>query len=1752
MKKFYNRRQAEIDEEVEPNGLIGDAKEVMEGMKEAAVQIADASKVIADRLSDHKIDNLLAHADRLVCKANDAVECVEGKIKKFSSPSNLKRLGVIVSMVIGQLFTIGRVSFTFLLLEVIKICACLIPDNMFGKLEELKSFVFNHFSHKTTTPQRSNEAQKNDEVEVNSGESVDNGSLIKTFVYKAVSLVTNTPDKEVEKFGALKVLGEQGKNLNGINMGANVITGWAVKIFDAIHSLIAKIAGNAILPVGECQKFNADYCDLLDRDPEDYGKLQYANKLMEMHKTALSLKRRIENGQLKLDKAARAIVIRNIEKTLTTYKEQRMTVMQTQNSQKMRKTPFFTQLVGLSGSGKSTLMKLLAKVMTKFENCGKDYPEDDLIFNVSGTKYKDMYRMQPVHLHDDQWQSRAGDLGGTNEYHDSIKEISCSHLQVDMASLELKGAPFFCELYIGSTNDAYPTPADIKCHEALWRRRKALVLIESRNWNTTNQIFNVDFGTKYNHLNWVACKFLDPNVKTPWETEAKRVRQLLSSNQQSPDLGDGWVSFDVMAKKMCALYREHLEFSDPKWIDGDDLPSALVRNIPAPPPPVIPAAPAVAFNVADEAVQVNYREGHIGHFEDVRQRYFYGESAQEFLTDYPIFKDDRLDHKRTTFSCYDADCQIEHPQVCCVEFAECMDNSYLSHFCGKTGFYEDSDEIGFFSTPREEEMDEFEIGWYATLVNHGMFDYLDFEDSYEEEFVPNMADDAQQKLDEQKPGPSAPGAEKRDFDEEDKVLFKKLYGMGEPLTPEEKDRALTAMEDGSYVDFLSEIIDELIAGHADQFPKLMSEAKKQLWIRLATMLAACAGAFAVVKLFKFYFLKPRRKKSKVEELSEALSDVLDRLNELEEVPADLEVGVTKLMLRVQQKMVDPNASFYESGVPTKGVKTRFAKMPEIQLVNPNCGTGTLTTLSDRINSMADNFVHFRVHVMVDGVKKTINIAGLGLCGQTVLINMHFLERIPFDFAQREHVMEILRHGVWTHIRVPAERVIPFPDRDLAAMQLPKGQNSFRDIRKYFCDDKDVSTHGGDMLLVGRRINGEMLNCSAPYQMRATPLNYGEGECKKSIVKAWVYNVNLDLNGMCCSPVWDTRTCKIVGLHVANSKVVGGRKFAVPISRNNVDLIATTVEKYNGRWIVDNVAEQAVEQLVVNCADNLRVEGAGSVECFGVVTSKLQENSPGVTKLVKSPIFEDAFENSHGPSVLSMRDKRISEEARQGPSVHQKGVNKFSEPVGQWTGGDRRRASDVFEAVMRTGRHKMEQRLLTDFEMLNGLEDGSLKPIDMDASSGTPWKNMKPSNVRGKLHIFENDEPEGEKKIWKWRDSEVANLVKDSLDKIEDMARNGEAPLWVAYENIKDELRSQEKIENANSRTFDCVPVEVTLLFRKYFGTYIAFCHKNCAQLPISVGIDPHTQWTDIAHRMVKRGDALVAGDYKNWDGSVGAVELMDAIEDVNKFYNDGEENARVREVLIYTATHMVFVSTNGLLRKHQGLPSGIPLTAVLNSHINWRRMLCCVQECWRDAGRESLTVDQLISDTDLVAYGDDHILSMSDELREVVNFRTVRDKFASKNIKYTDSRKLGTDFEFETLAQVSYLKRTFKQYVAGFYLGPLDLKSVERQANWLHKNKVIRGLDMLACVKNSMQEELALHGRGVYESHRAKYNEAVARVRGLYPETLSEPTIVMSYDCAMERVRDKLGLSDFGLLDNQNAGTVNNRSNALRFCSFMD
>jgi len=398
-----------------------------------------------------------------------------------------------------------------------------------------------------------------------------------------------------------------------------------------------------------------------------------------------------------------------------------------------------------------------------------------------------------------------------------------------------------------------------------------------------------------------------------------------------------------------------------------------------------------------------------------------------------------------------------------------------------------------------------------------------------------------------------------------------------------------------------------------------------------------------------------------------------------------------------------------------------------------------------------------------------------------------------------------------------------------------------------------------------------------------------------------------------------------------------------------------------------------------------------------------------------------------------------------------------------------------ERVVNTIPDPNHARILTDDEAVAGVEgDAFLAPINRKSSPGFPLTKEK-KGLPGKMRWLGEVEYKLDPEI----KAEMARVV-------ENAKHNVRTPtIWT--DTLKDERRPLEKVAMAKTRVFAAGPMVYTLVFRKYFLGFAAHCAKNRIDNEISIGTNVYSlDWTRTAERLCSKGNKVIAGDFSNFDGTLVLEILAEIVEIVNKFYDDGEENALIRRVLWKEIVNSVHVCGDDVYMWTHSQPSGCPITAILNSLYNSVSM----RYVWLTVmPPEFQTMRSFNEHVAMVSYGDDNCVNISDAAIDHFNQLTIAEGYKEMGMTYTDETKSGKMIPYRSIDEIGYLKRGFKwDEEEHQYIAPLDLSVVLEMINWVRgdfdrEERTIENMETSAF-------ELSLHGREVFEHWIGRYKQA--------------------------------------------------------------
>jgi len=740
------------------------------------------------------------------------------------------------------------------------------------------------------------------------------------------------------------------------------------------------------------------------------------------------------------------------------------------------------------------------------------------------------------------------------------------------------------------------------------------------------------------------------------------------------------------------------------------------------------------------------------------------------------------------------------------------------------------------------------------------------------------------------------------------------------------------------------------------------------------------------------------------------------------------------------------------------------------------------------------------------------LKGFGIAGRLVAFPWHFVPDIPtvvsttVTLANREMELSVdYRKAVRCHVNgVPL---------DLALIELDHSVEAFPDIRKHFMREADLTKlERFKSTLVRHQIEGGGNHFLTTNHIDTTTLlkegrkfRYGGSNNDRfMILDGFLYRVPTRIGdcGSLLVALNPTLQGRICGMHVAG-KNNDEQGVSVPITS---ELLTQFIDKYFPKLVMGVTVEPNICNEFLPLDQQLEVANVlpeGNVDFVGIVQPRFAQRFPNKTDIVPSPLFDQVYEHTKEPAVLSPSDPRITERPEGYLSPGDFGLLKYSKPVKPFRADDLEFATDMVRGVLSGHRPSgMELRLLNHDEMINGVQMAQYTGMDMSTSPGMPWKNLRPAMSKGK-HVYFAKVAEDKYVV------DTTTIVKGvcpgqlllkELEDWEQAARtNSDAAFVYNYENLKQETVSIKNIKIGKTRLFSCAPLHLNMLFRKYFGAWVALQNQKCTELPSAVGINPlGPDWTFLADRLLQCGDQIIAGDFKQWDGkllaAVMGLVVRDIINPLYRLSGGTEEDDRVRMRLIDIAIHTYTIVGNTLVQKHQGIPSGIPITSDLNSLCNWVYMIVAFVVTKRNHGTcencRDLRERDFMSVIQAAFYGDDHMLSVAPEARCFFTFNSVQKFFQDHGMGYTDALKRGGESpDFQALEETSFLKRGFKPF-EGWWLAPLELDSVKDQINWLRRN--VPPTEGVLQNAESVMREFFMHGEAQYNEAKSLLTQALS------------------------------------------------------------
>lgn len=712
--------------------------------------------------------------------------------------------------------------------------------------------------------------------------------------------------------------------------------------------------------------------------------------------------------------------------------------------------------------------------------------------------------------------------------------------------------------------------------------------------------------------------------------------------------------------------------------------------------------------------------------------------------------------------------------------------------------------------------------------------------------------------------------------------------------------------------------------------------------------------------------------------------------------------------------------------------------------------------------------------------------------KSVVVTLENAFGVKYEFPTKEIKVHQLVNGIGETL-------------EAALVVFPKSMTMHADIVKHFADSEALNkTTNTKAILSTMRQMGSVMPMLHNVMATATDkiIQSADRYGNAIVIRRCVKYAAQTTAGDCGSPIVvdDTRvTKKIIGIH--NGAYKDGRAIGESITIASIQRALSEVDLH----LQIALDEDEIPDLELYKGDLPTDKIFNALDYFdipsdkffpvGHATTNLQE--PASTSLrpslihgkVTKPITKPAYLQNIvvDGKMVDIRKKNLKKAAMDTPYIPTTLVKAASESV---------------KAKLFANKRKELCRVLTPTEAVEGVQgERYVDPVSRKTSPGFPWVLERKNGHAGKTQWL------GENETYKI-DADLVKAMNARIAK----AKKGQRSVTVWRDTLKDERRPIAKVDEGKTRVFAAGPMDFTLVCRMYFLGFVSNIMENRVENEQSLGTNPFSvDWETTAKKLGVHGKHVIAGDFSSFDGTLNNCILTQMCADINEWYDDGPENALIRETLwaeIYSSLHRcrdVYYSWS------HSQPSGCPLTTCLNSYYNSVSMRIVYMLCAKEAGLSSSMVG-FENNVSMVSYGDDNVINISDTIIDWFNQNTITEGYAKIGMTYTDEAKtMGVMEPFRTLEQVKYLKRSFIYDDENkIWLAPLELETVLEMANWVRDST-----DVLAATHVNFQNairELSMHPEETFDFWCSKLIAAFYKATNTYP-------IVDSYESMREDLR---------------------------------
>lgn len=418
-----------------------------------------------------------------------------------------------------------------------------------------------------------------------------------------------------------------------------------------------------------------------------------------------------------------------------------------------------------------------------------------------------------------------------------------------------------------------------------------------------------------------------------------------------------------------------------------------------------------------------------------------------------------------------------------------------------------------------------------------------------------------------------------------------------------------------------------------------------------------------------------------------------------------------------------------------------------------------------------------------------------------------------------------------------------------------------------------------------------------------------------------------------------------------------------------------------------------------------------------------------------------------------------------------------------------------------------RRVLSFEESILGIQgESAFEKISRSTSPGFPYNAKKGKKFPGKTEIFgTGDTYDLNTPLSRELRANCTDIV------IKCNARIRSTHIYT--DCLKDERRKLDKVASGATRLFASCPLELLIIMRQYFGSFVLWCQLNHTRNGFAVGANPYsTDWQDIANRLLRFGHAgtrnIGAGDFSKYDGSEKPAIHWPILDMINRWYSDG--NDQIREVLWLEVVNSKHIHEDLVYEWVSSNSSGCPLTTLINNLYNrFTAMYVWYKE-------HNFAIASLYTFHDNVTYitlGDDNVFAVNPLFAHLFNEAKMASGVSDLGMIYTTETKEAVTGQLRNITEVSFLKRSFRyEPLYDRYCAPLDMKTILESPYWTKdsSDSEVIAIDNL----NNSLRELALHPEPVWKEWSPKLIASLVKNYGVHPKCTSRRALIAIVDGA--------------------------------------